>query len=469
MTMDRSLSLTMEQHTTLKEHLFPGDGKEAVALVLCGQWHGDGRVRFLARTLLPVPHKDCSVRTPVRVTWSTDLLASALEEASRESLILLKVHSHPTGLAAFSPTDDRADQDLFAAVQDWGGRKDPFLSAVMLPDGTIFGRACLGHGETQSLARVTVVGDQIEIWPCRGPEAPFPEFAKPHAKAFGARTTQLLGKLRVGVVGCSGTGSPVVEQLARLGVGSLVLVDPDRVEERNLNRILHSTMRDTREKTLKVEVLGRAVGEIGLGTEVVPIPLGLHEPEAIRAIAGCDVVFGCMDGYEGRYILNRISNYYSLPYFDLGVKIEATPEGEIRLVVGSVHYLQPGRSSLLSRQVITLDQVNADHIRRNDPGQYEAWKRAKYIQGVDEERPGVISLNMQTASLAVTELLARLHPFRDEPNGNWATVTLCNSQMCLVPEPEGQPCGIFGPWVGRGDTLPLLGKAQFGGELKCSA
>ena len=79
MTMDRSLSLTMEQHTTLKEHLFPGDGKEAVALVLCGQWHGDGRVRFLARTLLPVPHKDCSVRTPVRVTWSTDLLASALD------------------------------------------------------------------------------------------------------------------------------------------------------------------------------------------------------------------------------------------------------------------------------------------------------------------------------------------------------------------------------------------------------
>jgi hypothetical protein len=339
----------------------------------------------------------------------------------------------------------------------------------MLPDGTVFGRAWLVAGEAQPLARVMVVGDQIEIWPGQAPEAPPQEFAKPHAKAFGARTTHLLQKLRVGVVGCSGTGSPLVEQLVRLGVGSLVLVDPDRIEERNLNRIIHATMRDAQENALKVDVLARAIGEIGLGTEVLALPMGMHEPAAIRAIAGCDVVFGCMDGYEGRYILNLISNYYTLPYFDLGVKLEAAPGGEIRLVVGTVQYLQPGRSSLLSRQVITLAQVSADHLRRNDPAQYEELKKAKYIEGVDEERPGVISLNMQTASLAVNELLARLHPFRDDPNDNYATVSLCNSWMSLVAEPEGPTCRILAPWVGRGDTLPLLGKAQFGGELKWTA
>ena len=47
--------------------------------------------------------------------------------------------------------------------------------------------------------------------------------------------------MSIAVVGCSGTGSPVIEQLARLGVGRLVLVDPDRVEEKNLNRIVNAT------------------------------------------------------------------------------------------------------------------------------------------------------------------------------------------------------------------------------------
>jgi hypothetical protein len=95
--MDISLSLTQEQHAVLKEHLFPGDGKEAVALVLCGQGKGIDRIRILARELRPIPHGDCAVRTPFRVTWSTDLLAEALAVASRENLTLLKIHSHPTG------------------------------------------------------------------------------------------------------------------------------------------------------------------------------------------------------------------------------------------------------------------------------------------------------------------------------------------------------------------------------------
>ena len=62
-------------------------------------------------------------------------------------------------------------------------------------------------------------------------------FTLRHAQAFGTGTTALLRNLSVAIVGCSGTGSIVAEQLARLGAGRLVLVDPDRVEEKNLNRI----------------------------------------------------------------------------------------------------------------------------------------------------------------------------------------------------------------------------------------
>lgn len=49
-------------------------------------------------------------------------------------------------------------------------------------------------------------------------------------------------RLSIAIIGCSGTGSPVVEQCMRLGAGELVLVDDDRIEDRNINRILNSTM-----------------------------------------------------------------------------------------------------------------------------------------------------------------------------------------------------------------------------------
>ena len=50
-----------------------------------------------------------------------------------------------------------------------------------------------------------------------------------------------LFRSRVAVIGCGGLGGYLIEQLARLGVGTLVLVDPDVFEEHNLNRQLLSS------------------------------------------------------------------------------------------------------------------------------------------------------------------------------------------------------------------------------------
>jgi tRNA A37 threonylcarbamoyladenosine dehydratase len=108
--------------------------------------------------------------------------------------------------------------------------------------------------------------------------------------------------MSVAVIGCSGRGSFVVEQLARLGVRPLVLVDPDVVEYKNLNRMLNAKSTDAALGTLKVRVLARAVAEMGLGTEVVPIASDLATPAAVRAVAGADVVFGCMDSVDGRHL-----------------------------------------------------------------------------------------------------------------------------------------------------------------------
>jgi hypothetical protein len=266
----------------------------------------------------------------------------------------------------------------------------------------------------------------------------------------------MVRKLRVGVIGCSGTGGPVILQLAHLGVGRLVLVDPDRIEVKNLNRIPGATMKDALNKAFKVDVAKRYVQRLELGTEVLALNTDLANAEAVRAIAECDIVFGCMDGAEGRHLLNRVASFYLLPYLDLGVRLDADGRGGVGQVCGTVHYLKPGGSSLLSRGVYTLEEVRAEGLRRIDPEEYREQLRSKYIVGVQEDRPAVISVNMQIAGMAVNEMLARIHPYRDDPNAKFAANRLSVKHGEMFSEPDGEPCPLLTRHTGRGDVSPLL-------------
>jgi hypothetical protein len=277
-----------------------------------------------------------------------------------------------------------------------------------------------------------------------------------HAQAFGSGTTSLLRSMSVAVIGCSGTGSIVIEQLARLGIGRLVLIDPDAVEDKNLNRILNSGKEDAYLHRPKVHVIASAIARMGLGQEVVPMVSNLINPDAVRAVAECDVVFGCMDGVEGRHLLNRLATFYNLPYFDVGVRLDADGSGGIERIAGAIHYLQPGRSSLLSRGVYAMGRVDAEELRRIDPDLYRRQVKEGYLRGVEEDRPAVISVNMFFASLMVNEFLARLHPHRNQANAGYAYVGANLSEMQFYPEQEGAPCPLLQRHVGRGDVEPLL-------------
>ncbi len=266
--------------------------------------------------------------------------------------------------------------------------------------------------------------------------ATLPAHAQRHAQLFGERTTGLLQQLTVGVVGCSGTGSFVIEMLARLAVKALVLVDPDRVECRNLNRIVGTTAADAAAQRSKVKVLGEHVARIGLGTRVAIVDRELATADAVRALAGCDILFGCMDSHDGRRTLNRLASFYVLPYFDCGVGLTADGVGGIDDVTAASHYVQPARSTLLARRAISQKRADAEGMARRNPTQYLALHAEKYIDGVEVDSPAVISVNALAASLVVNEFLARLHPFRFAPNSDHASVRLRLDAMLLDVERE---------------------------------
>ena len=72
----------------------------------------------------------------------------------------------------------------------------------------------------------------------------------------------------------------------------------------------------------------------------------------------------------------------------------------------------------------------------------------------------MISVNIFASSLAVDEFLARLHPFREEPNSTFTSVTFSLASMELFADPEEGICDIIGHCVGMGDTKPLLGMTE---------
>ena len=99
--MDVVLRLTGQQHAELKAHLFPGDGKEAVAVAICGRQQGRGRHCLLVRRIEFIPYQECSMREWNQLTWPTAKAIPLLKEAAMRNMAIMKIHSHPNGLACF--------------------------------------------------------------------------------------------------------------------------------------------------------------------------------------------------------------------------------------------------------------------------------------------------------------------------------------------------------------------------------
>ena len=461
-----TLAFSGDQHEHLKNFLFPGDEKEAVALVLCGRRDGDRRHRLIVREIHDIPYEHCAVRTSTRVSWSPDYIDGILERAAAEQLSVIKVHSHPNGYAAFSSIDDKSDEQILPMIRGWVEGELIHGSAVMLPDGQMFGRV-LRSDVLEPIECISVAGDNLNFWYANAGSIEMPSFVASHALAFDEGTIERLQRLSVAVIGASGTGSPTVEQLMRLGVGEIVNVDHDQMEDRNVNRILNSTLRDAEEGRAKVDVLAGAVRRAGLGTRIIPIKENLWHPDVVHAVAQCDVVFGCMDSIDGRYLLNAISTFYNIPYFDVGIRLLADKKsGQIMEVCGTVNYIRPGRSSLVSRGLFSMADVAAAGLARNDPAAHQRQVKDGYIRGVQGRRPAVISVNMFGSSLAVNEFLARLHPFREEPNQEYAAVSFSLASMELISDPEIGICPIFSRSVGVGDRVPLLGMMELAERRK---
>jgi proteasome lid subunit RPN8/RPN11 len=156
-----TLAFTGITHDQVKHHLFPGDGLEAAALLVCTRTPGP-RLRLLVRDVIPVPHAVCANRQRDTITWPGEYLEAAIDHAESEGLAIVIIHSHPGGLFAFSDADDQSDQRvlpcLFQACGDVRG------AAIMTPDGAIRARFYRWDMRSRPVELVTVSEHDISYW-----------------------------------------------------------------------------------------------------------------------------------------------------------------------------------------------------------------------------------------------------------------------------------------------------------------
>jgi len=114
-----------------------------------------------------------------------------------------------------------------------------------------------------------------------------------------AITQQLtLFRSRVAVVGCGGLGGYVLEELARLGVGTIVAIDPDIFEEHNLNRQLLATPATL--GRAKVVVATSRIDEVNPAVTVFPYRLAYDRVNGDELLRGADVVVDALDSIPTR-------------------------------------------------------------------------------------------------------------------------------------------------------------------------
>jgi len=136
-------------------------------------------------------------------------------------------------------------------------------------------------------------------------------------KEVGTEGQIRLLKAKVLLVGAGGLGCPAALYLAAAGVGTLGIIDDDRVDLTNLQRqILHRTSDVGRPKT---ESAKEAIARINPDVKVVTYPERLTSENAIKIFEGYDIIVDGSDNFPTKYLVNDAAFFAGKPFVYGGV------------------------------------------------------------------------------------------------------------------------------------------------------
>jgi molybdopterin/thiamine biosynthesis adenylyltransferase len=254
---------------------------------------------------------------------------------------------------------------------------------------------------------------------------------------LGKNSALVLEGSRVAVVGLGGGGSHIAQQLSHLGVGEFVLIDPDIVEDTNLNRLVGATQQDVDSGAMKASVAARLIAGVNPGTRV-QIETKQWQMCAV-ALRSCDVIFGCVDSIGEPAQLETTARRYLVPYIDIGMDVHMAKEGFF--LGGQVAVSLPGGPCLRCMGIVT------DRALEVEAQQY----------GAAGGRPQVVWPNDLLASIAVGFFIRLMSPWYDVQDLPILVEFDGNSQSVFpskkLPYLAGRSCGHFADLEDLGDPF----------------
>ncbi|WP_432821702.1 HesA/MoeB/ThiF family protein [Trichloromonas sp.] len=205
---------------------------------------------------------------------------------------------------------------------------------------------------------------------------------------------------RVAVIGCGGLGGYIIEELARLGVGELLVVDPDVFEEHNLNRQLLATPLDLGRR--KVDVAAERVARVNPAVSVTAVPEAFGAAKGGLLLKGARVAVDGLDSINVRLELAAVCR-------DLGIPLV---HGAIAGWYGQLTTQQPGD--------LLLEKI------------YRGQGHAIASKGVEKELGNPSFTPAVVASLEVAEVCKLLLDRGTPLTGRCLNVDLLDMEFCEI-------------------------------------
>lgn len=408
--MKRNVQLIFPEalHRMLIDHLFPGDFGEHGAVLAAGLARTPDGSRLLVRDVWLAQEPSDYRRGP---NWHMGLQAPfihrCITRCRDERLVYLAVHNHGgAGRVAFSAVDMASHERGYRALLDIADGMP--VGALVVAEGAMEIDLWQPDGSRSALREAKILGSSIvrayaspelQVQLCGTSRSRVDAYSR-QVQFLGREGQSLFKRTKVAIVGLGGIGSLLNEYLARLGVGQLVLIDPDRLELSNASRVVGARRDDLGKgmTTLKTDIAYRVAREASPAIRVTRLVDDFAEESVARAVLECDFIFLAADTMRARLVFNAIVQQYYVPGLQLGTKICVEPDtGTIEAAFSVVRHVRPGVGCLLCNQLI-------DPIRLADEWKTEAEKRDQHY-GVQLPNPSVITMNAVAAAHAVNDFM----------------------------------------------------------------
>lgn len=419
MKKEYALRITEQDYEQCRAAVLVDHPKESAVFMLAGRKNIGNIEELIVRRIVRIPKSEYRIQENFHLDISPRTINGLIALCEENALGVILCHSHPTD-SPYSPSDDRGEKRIADIIWKFMPSA-PIGSLLIYPNG-MKGRIWKPSEGSHPVSTVRIVGRCIRTINVEGSATSIPIHDQGiydrQILAFGEGGQQILSKARVAIVGLGGTGSPVAEQLVRMGIRDFVLIDPEPIDPSNITRVYGSYYSDIqgwwpkwwpwlkRERS-KVDLIAKHLKRINPKVKINAIRDSVIKSDACQALLDRDVIFCCTDEHWGRSVVNQIAYQYVIPVINMGVRVDAR-EGRIRGAKGDVHVLRPGKPCLWCYEFLSADRIYAESLLSHERS---SLLREGYVENIDTTAPSVISLTTTISGHAVTAFLQLMTDF----------------------------------------------------------